>query len=92
MNINSGDVLTWDTVAGATGYEVELLNASLGQSLAMIQTADEVVTAAELFTGRPFGNYNVQVRATEAAGPGAWSSILPLTFVSLPAPQNVRVE
>jgi len=92
MNINSGQSLVWNAIFSATGYDVELLNESLGQSLVTINSVDNIVTAEELFSGRPFGNYNVRVRATEAAGPGAWSEIVQLSFVSLSAPTNIHVE
>lgn len=92
MNINSGQSVVWDVVPGASAYDVELLNAAGGTSLGTFERTTSSIPASVLFAGRSFGNYTVQVRGKETAGAGAWSGLLSLTFVSLPAPSNLRVE
>ena len=92
MNISSSQSVLWDSVAGASSYTVELLNAAAGAVLAEFETPGTEIPATVLLADQSFGNYNVRVRAEEDAGPGAFSSLLPLTFVALSAPANLRVE
>ena len=91
MTINIGQSIVWDFVTGAVEYDAELLNAAAGAVLKSVTTEDAEVSAAEILVGQPHGNDNFRVRAKDAIGPGAWSTLVPLDFGALPAPGNIRV-
>lgn len=93
MNISSSQSFAFDSVLGALGYTVELLNAAGGTVLGtfFLNAATTTLAATVLLDNQSFGNYLVRVRAEEDAGPGDWSTPLDLTFVALPAPANLRV-
>jgi hypothetical protein len=57
--------LTWNAVAGATGYIVEAGSESGLSNLAQLQVASPGLTA-----GAPNGRYFVRVRAVNACGTG----------------------
>lgn len=91
MQINFGQSVEFDPVPGAVSYEFLLKNAALSQDLGTFVKDDPLIAGSELLEDQPHGNYYVQCRAFDEVGPGEWSALLALEFVSLPAPQNGRV-
>lgn len=91
MNISSNQSVQWSAVGGADSYDAELLSANLGASLGTFNVPGTSISAVVLLAGQAFGNYNVRVRAVEAAGPGNWSDPLALNFIALPPPGNLQV-
>jgi hypothetical protein len=75
--------LTWDPVAGATAYAVQVTAsgaASPTVNVAGITAANYTITALTLATGT---TYSWQVNATSSGGTSAWST--PFTFTTLSA-------
>jgi len=91
MQISLGQSVAWDAVPSAVSYTVELLNAAAGSVLATFGTSATSITAVELLAGKLPGNFNVRVKAISDTLESPFSALLPLEFVGLSAPTNLRV-
>jgi hypothetical protein len=79
----------WDTMAGATSYDIRLGTVSdYSDNLAIINTASPMTTPDALIPGQ---QYYISVRSRNAAGVSAWSSSITAETVteSLTAPSGV---
>lgn len=92
MNINFGDSVVFDPVAGATSYDFSLRGAAGSPELVVVNKATPVCPAEDLLTGRADGNYTCACRGKQTGYDGPYSALLALEFVRLTAPLNGRVE
>lgn len=92
------DQITCNIVSGAIGYNYRVLRPGedpevVGPQNQIVEQAGVLCQAADLFAGLSAADYDVYVRAKDAAGDwGPYSAPLTVTLVLGPAaPENVRV-
>jgi len=95
MDVRSSSTFTWDAVAGAVDYQVELSQLSGVVDKVATVTSTSII-AGDLFTGVTGlgvgSQRRVRVRARDVLNvPGDWSTFLTVTIVGLPAPTNLNV-
>jgi hypothetical protein len=92
-SIHTGQKFVWDAVPGATGYDFQILNASLGAVLADRPDLSVLeVTMEDVCAGLVLGTtYNAHVRAKDSFGVGQWSSPVNFQIVGPPVPANLRI-
>ncbi|MEM6646306.1 MAG: fibronectin type III domain-containing protein [Bacteroidota bacterium] len=66
--------LSWEAVAGATGYDVEVATDAAFADVVASAATDAATTTQTVSDLSPATTYQWRVRATNAAGPGPWAA------------------
>ena len=99
-DVTLNDVVYWDAVVGAAGYQVRVLTSTSGpfwpdntnSSIVHENGTDTFFALSQSFTGAAPAQYKFQARAVETGGanPTAWSQ-LTVNYTGLSQPTNLRL-
>ena len=91
MNCTLANIIQWDDLIGAESYDWQLLNGAAGTVLASGNVTASEVSCLEVFDEQVNGSFNFQVRGVRGEFEGAWSDLLPLSFLLFGAPTGLTV-